>query len=53
MAARPEAAAQARLLTGTAPGRDRVVQVLFERGSATAAELGAELGLSPAAIRKH
>ncbi|HET9516316.1 MAG TPA: ArsR family transcriptional regulator [Actinoplanes sp.] len=33
--------------------RDRVVQVLFERGSATAAELGAELGLSPAAIRKH
>jgi predicted ArsR family transcriptional regulator len=26
---------------------------LLERGTATAAELGAELGLSPAAIRKH
>jgi predicted ArsR family transcriptional regulator len=33
--------------------RDRVAQLLFERGSATAAELGAELRLSPAAIRKH
>ena len=33
--------------------RDRVSQLLFERGSATAAELGAQLGLSPAAIRKH
>ena len=33
--------------------RDRVAQLLLERGSATAAELGAELGLSPAAIRKH
>jgi predicted ArsR family transcriptional regulator len=33
--------------------RDRVVQLLLERGAATAAELGAQLGLSPAAIRKH
>jgi predicted ArsR family transcriptional regulator len=33
--------------------RDRVAQLLLERGSATAAELGSELGLSPAAIRKH
>jgi predicted ArsR family transcriptional regulator len=40
---------------GAADGRtrDRVAQLLLERGSATAAELGAELGLSPAAIRKH
>jgi predicted ArsR family transcriptional regulator len=33
--------------------RDRVGQLLLERGAATAAELGASLGLSPAAIRKH
>ena len=33
--------------------RDRVAQLLHERGTATAAELGAQLGLSPAAIRKH
>ena len=33
--------------------RDRVAQLLLERGAATAAELGAELRLSPAAIRKH
>jgi predicted ArsR family transcriptional regulator len=33
--------------------RDRVAQLLMDRGSATAAELGAQLGLSPAAIRKH
>ncbi len=33
--------------------RDRVAQLLLERGTATAAEIGAELGLSPAAIRKH
>lgn len=33
--------------------RDRVAQLLLERGSATAAELGTLLGLSPAAIRKH
>jgi predicted ArsR family transcriptional regulator len=33
--------------------RDRVAQLLLDRGSATAAEVGAELGLSPAAIRKH
>ena len=33
--------------------RDRVSQLLLEHGSATAAELGDELGLSPAAIRRH
>ena len=33
--------------------RDRVAQLLLERGAATAAQLGADLGLSPAAIRKH
>ncbi len=33
--------------------RDRVAQLLLERGAATAADLGAKLGLSPAAIRKH
>jgi predicted ArsR family transcriptional regulator len=33
--------------------RDRVAELLFSSGAATAAELGAQLGLSPAAIRKH
>jgi predicted ArsR family transcriptional regulator len=33
--------------------RDRVAQLLLERGAATAAQLGERLGLSPAAIRKH
>jgi predicted ArsR family transcriptional regulator len=33
--------------------RDRVANLLFERGAATAAQIGAQLGLSPAAIRKH
>jgi len=33
--------------------RDRVSQLLLERGAATAGQLGAELGLSPAAIRRH
>lgn len=33
--------------------RDRVARLLLEHGSTTAAELGAELGLSPAAIRRH
>ncbi|MGI5214736.1 helix-turn-helix transcriptional regulator [Plantactinospora sp. CA-290183] len=35
------------------PTRDRVTQLLLEHGAATAAELGAELGLSSAAIRRH
>ena len=42
--------------TATSPDgrtRDRVAQLLLERGAATAADLGAQLGLSPAAIRKH
>ncbi|SDT62159.1 Predicted transcriptional regulator, ArsR family [Actinoplanes derwentensis] len=33
--------------------RDRVVQLLLKHGATTAAQLGAALGLSPAAIRKH
>lgn len=33
--------------------RDRVTQLLLERGAATAAQLGSALGLSPAAIRRH
>ncbi|BCB78572.1 hypothetical protein Pflav_049820 [Phytohabitans flavus] len=33
--------------------RDRVARLLLAHGSATAAELGAELGLGSAAIRKH
>jgi predicted ArsR family transcriptional regulator len=33
--------------------RDRVTQLLLVHGAATAAELGGELGLSPAAIRRH
>ncbi|MGW0436031.1 helix-turn-helix transcriptional regulator [Micromonospora sp. NPDC003197] len=33
--------------------RDRVTQLLLEHGATTAAQLGAELGLSPAAIRRH
>jgi predicted ArsR family transcriptional regulator len=33
--------------------RDRVTQLLLAHGSATAAQLGAALGLSPAAVRRH
>ncbi|WP_442930151.1 helix-turn-helix transcriptional regulator [Micromonospora sp. LH3U1] len=33
--------------------RDRVTQLLLERGATTAAQLGVALGLSPAAIRRH
>lgn len=33
--------------------RDRVTQLLLERGPATAAALGSALGLSPAAVRRH
>ncbi|GAA2516578.1 helix-turn-helix transcriptional regulator [Pilimelia columellifera] len=33
--------------------RQRVARLLLERGPATAAELGVQLGLSPAAIRRH
>lgn len=33
--------------------RDRVARLLLEHGPATAAQLGAELGLSPAAVRRH
>jgi predicted ArsR family transcriptional regulator len=33
--------------------RDAVTRLLLERGALTAAELGAELGVSPAGIRRH
>jgi predicted ArsR family transcriptional regulator len=33
--------------------RDRVTHLLLTHGAATAAQLGCELGLSPAAIRRH
>ena len=33
--------------------RDRVTNLLLAQGAASAAELGCELGLSPAAIRRH
>jgi predicted ArsR family transcriptional regulator len=33
--------------------RDRLTQLLLAHGTATAAEIGAALGLSPAAIRRH
>ena len=36
-----------------APTRQRVVRVLLERRTATAAELGQVLGLTPAGIRRH
>ncbi|MFY1703196.1 helix-turn-helix transcriptional regulator [Micromonospora sp. WMMA1923] len=44
--------------SGSAPAadvstRDRVTRLLLEQGATTAAQLGAALGLSPAAIRRH
>jgi predicted ArsR family transcriptional regulator len=33
--------------------RDRLTELLLERGSATATDLGAALGLSPAGVRRH
>jgi predicted ArsR family transcriptional regulator len=53
MLPRPEAATGSVVLPPDRRTRDRVTQLLLERGTATAAELGATLGLSPAAIRKH
>jgi predicted ArsR family transcriptional regulator len=47
------AAGQAPGLTGDRRTRDRVARLLLAQGTATAAELGAELGLSPAGIRRH
>lgn len=62
-AANPPAPAAATRSARPAPGasaggadlstRDRVTQLLLERGATTAAQLGAALGLSPAAIRRH
>ena len=47
-------------MKNTAPGpgseertRDRVAALLLRTGGATAADLGASLGLSPAAVRRH
>ncbi|CAI7979338.1 helix-turn-helix transcriptional regulator [Parafrankia sp. BMG5.11] len=41
--------------TGATDGRtrDRLVRLLLERGPSTAADLSHELGLSPAAVRRH
>ncbi|WP_425517974.1 helix-turn-helix transcriptional regulator [Polymorphospora rubra] len=47
------AAAPAGGPTADGRTRDRVLQLLLAQGAATAAQLGAELGLSPAAIRRH
>ncbi|WP_239679446.1 helix-turn-helix transcriptional regulator [Natronosporangium hydrolyticum] len=40
-------------LAGDRRTRDRVARLLLVNGTATAADLGAELGLSPAGIRRH
>ncbi|MBO4205946.1 helix-turn-helix transcriptional regulator [Micromonospora echinofusca] len=49
----PVAGAAVSGTTGDPRTRDRVRQLLLERGALTAAQLGAALGLSPAAIRRH
>jgi len=53
----PAAGTAGPLDTGASPvdgrTRDRVAEMLLQRGSATAGELGGALGLSPAAIRRH
>ncbi len=40
-------------LDGEDRTRDRVCQTVLQRGPISAAELGAELGLTPAAVRRH
>ena len=40
-------------LVGEGRTRERVAGLLLRTGGATAADLGAELGLSPAAVRRH
>ena len=42
-----------KLDAGEGRTRERVAGLLLRTGGATAADLGAELGLSPAAIRRH
>jgi predicted ArsR family transcriptional regulator len=39
--------------TGEGRTRERVAQLLLRTGGATAADLGTDLGLSPAAVRRH
>jgi predicted ArsR family transcriptional regulator len=39
--------------TGEGRTRERVAELLLRTGGATAADLGTELGLSPAAVRRH
>ncbi|MFF3854781.1 helix-turn-helix transcriptional regulator [Micromonospora sp. NPDC002575] len=54
--ARPESAPPAPAAGSAAADlstRDRVTQLLLERGATTAGQLGSALGLSPAAIRRH
>lgn len=48
-----EAAEPERVAGSDQRTRDRVLHLLLLHGHATAADLGAELGLSPAAIRRH
>lgn len=49
----PDSAAVGEESAGLPRTRERVAALLLERGRATAAELGEELGLGPAAIRRH
>ncbi|WP_374728268.1 helix-turn-helix transcriptional regulator [Catenuloplanes atrovinosus] len=50
-----ESVTEADAATGAQDGRtrDKITQLLLERGGATAAELGRALGLSAAGIRRH
>ncbi|WP_408606760.1 helix-turn-helix transcriptional regulator [Catenuloplanes japonicus] len=51
----PESVTEADPAAGTPDGRtrDKITQLLLERGGATAAEVGRALGLSAAGIRRH
>jgi predicted ArsR family transcriptional regulator len=51
--AKPASAAYPSSLAADGRTRNRVAQLLLERGAATASELGVALGLSSAAIRRH
>jgi predicted ArsR family transcriptional regulator len=42
-----------KTVTGEGRTRERVAELLLRTGGATAGQLGAELGLSPAAVRRH
>jgi predicted ArsR family transcriptional regulator len=51
--ARPGVAAYPSAGAADGRTRNRVAQLLLQRGAASASELGTALGLSPAAIRRH